>query len=207
MTESEKIEEARDILRKLAEGINPIDGLPVGDSDVVNDVRIVRCFFYVSKLLEKDIERERKKEKTASKPKPLPFSLSREALEKYQYTTNFPISATAIARKLNFLVREEIEAKRMERFSYRNIFYWLRSVEMIEWRDWMGGRQKRFPTEAGEEIGLVLQIWEKYGRKSPVIYFTEQAERFIIDNIEAVIAAEKGTVDDYQELDEGEDEE
>ena len=56
-------------------------------------------------------------------------------------------------------------------------------------------------TEAGEEIGLVLQIRENYGRQSPVIYFTEQAEHFIIDNIEAVIAAERGTLDSYNGAD------
>ena len=40
-----------------------------------------------------------------------------------------------------------------------------------------------------------------YGRQTPVIYFTEQAERFIIDNIEAVIAAERGTLDSYNGAD------
>ncbi len=43
---------------------------------------------------------------------------------------------------------------------------------MIEWREWENGKIKHFPTAQGEEVGLVLKIWENYGRKLPVIYFS-----------------------------------
>ena len=60
----------------------------------------------------------------------------------------------------------------------------------IENRPWENESYKRFPTPAGEEIGLVLHMWESYGRRSPNVYFTKEAQRFIVDNIEAVIAVE-----------------
>ena len=72
---------------------------------------------------------------------------------------------------------------------------------MIEWREWGNGKSKRFPTAEGESIGLVLKIWENYGRKSPVIYLSEEAQHFIIDNIEAVMAAEKGSISSVLEED------
>jgi hypothetical protein len=75
---------------------------------------------------------------------------------------------------------------------------------MIEWREWENGKQKRFPTAEGEAIGLILQIWENYGRKSPVIYLSEQGQHFIIDNIEAVMAAEKGSISPVPEEDDEE---
>ena len=58
---------------------------------------------------------------------------------------------------------------------------------MLEWKEWEY-KHKRVPTPAGEAIGLILVMWENYGRRSPVVYFTEQAQRFVIDNIDAVIA-------------------
>ena len=61
---------------------------------------------------------------------------------------------------------------------------------------------RRFPTADGEAIGLVLEIWENYGRSSPVIYLTEAAQRFIVDNIEAVMVAEVGTSSPSSEEDE-----
>ena len=45
MTELEKIKRAKMYMDKLANGINPIDETMVPDEDVVNNVRISRCFF------------------------------------------------------------------------------------------------------------------------------------------------------------------
>ena len=50
--ELNKIKVAIDWINKLANGINPIDGSIVPDSDIVNNVHISRCLFFVSNLLE-----------------------------------------------------------------------------------------------------------------------------------------------------------
>ena len=59
MTELEKIAYAKSFIDKLANGINPIDDQPVAEYDVVNNVRLTRCFFYVSGILQKEIDRAR----------------------------------------------------------------------------------------------------------------------------------------------------
>ena len=200
MTELEKIAYAKSFIDKLANGINPLDDTPIPDDDIVNNVRLSRCFFYVSSILQKEIDRERSKQPKGKKSQRLPFSITQEQLEKFEYSS-YPISASAIARKINWLVKEDIEEKKIEKFSYRKINYWLREIGMIEWREWDNGKSKRFPTPEGEAMGLVLEIWENYGRKSPVIYFSEEAQRFIIDNFEAVMAAEKGSIFPLQEED------
>ena len=203
MTELEKIAYAKSFIDKLANGINPLDDTPIPDDDIVNNVRLSRCFFYVSTILQKEIDWERRKVPKEKKSKKLPFSITPEQLQQFEYS-QYPISVSAMARKINWLVREDIEEKRMEKFSYRKINYWLHDIGMIEWREWGdNGKSKRFPTSDGEAIGLVLRIWENYGRKSPVIYLSEEAQHFIIDNIEAVMAAEKGSISFAQ--DEGED--
>jgi hypothetical protein len=51
MTELEKIEYAKGFIDKLANGINPIDNSIVPEDDIVNNVRLSRCFFYVSDIL------------------------------------------------------------------------------------------------------------------------------------------------------------
>ena len=201
MTELEKIAYAKSFIDKLANGINPLDDTPIPDDDIANNVRLSRCFFYVSSILQKEIDRERRKAQKEKKPEKLPFSITPEQLQHFEYST-YPISVSAMGKKINWLVREDIEEKRMEKFSYRKINYWLRDIGMIEWREWDNGKSKRFPTPEGEAIGLVLQIWENYGRKSPVIYLSEEAQRFIIDNIEAVMAAEKGSLSPVTEEDE-----
>ena len=56
MTELETLERAKMYLEKLANGINPVDGIPVPDEDVINNVRLSRCFFYVADVLRQVIE-------------------------------------------------------------------------------------------------------------------------------------------------------
>ena len=45
MTELEKIERAKIYMDKLANGINPIDDSIIPDEDIINNVRLSRCFF------------------------------------------------------------------------------------------------------------------------------------------------------------------
>lgn len=193
MNEIEKIEYAKLFIDKLANGINPLDDTIIPEEDIVCNVRIARCFFYISSILQKNIEKEKRNTAGKKKSNRLPFSIDREKLENFEYST-YPISVSVMARKINTLAGEDIKTYDMERFSYRKINYWLRAVGMIEWREWENGKKKRFPTEDGEAIGLILKIWENYGRRAPVIYLSEEAQHFIIDNIEAVIAAEKGSL-------------
>lgn len=50
MTEVEKIAYTRMYIEKLANGINPLTDQAVPDTDLINNVRISRCLFYVSDL-------------------------------------------------------------------------------------------------------------------------------------------------------------
>ena len=51
MTELETMIRAESYIRKMADGINPITNEPAADCDMVNNVRITRCLYYVSDIL------------------------------------------------------------------------------------------------------------------------------------------------------------
>ena len=186
MTELQKIAYAKSFIDKLANGINPLDDTPIPDDDIANNVRLSRCFFYVSNILQKEIDRESKKEKKEKKSRLVDFSITYEQLQNFEYSSK-PISATVLAKKINQLV----ECENMRKLSYRQITGWLLNIGMLEYKDIGNGKMKRQPTQQGEDIGIVLEFWEKGpGRKYPVIMYSETAQRFILDNIDAVIATE-----------------
>ena len=99
MTELEKIAYAKSFIDKLANGVNPIDDSTIPDSDIVNNVRLSRCFFYVSDILRQVIENGGitpapiVKEK---KPRKQPYALSPEQAEQFEYSDT-PITATEIS--------------------------------------------------------------------------------------------------------------
>lgn len=98
MTELETLERARMYVNKLANGVNPLNDEPVGDDDVVNNVRISRCLFYVSSVLEKVIENSGE-----VKPKKIPkigFRIDYDKLKNIEYSKS-SITVSELVRRIN----------------------------------------------------------------------------------------------------------
>jgi len=47
----ELLKHAKEYIEKMANGINPLTGESVKDDDLINNVRISRCLFYVNDVL------------------------------------------------------------------------------------------------------------------------------------------------------------
>ena len=86
--EQNKMNFAINWVRKLANGINPLDGSLLPDNDIVNNVHISRCLFYVAELLEG----VGKKKTSSSKHYDLEFNLSPEDVSKISITDKIAIS-------------------------------------------------------------------------------------------------------------------
>ncbi|MCI7727485.1 MAG: hypothetical protein MSH58_10195 [Clostridiales bacterium] len=55
MTELEIMQRAKMYMDKLAQGIDPISDQEMPEDSVLNNVRLARCFFYVSGVLDQVI--------------------------------------------------------------------------------------------------------------------------------------------------------
>lgn len=55
MTDREILCRAKEYIDKLANGIDPLTDSPVNENDIVNNIRISRCLFYVSNVLNRVI--------------------------------------------------------------------------------------------------------------------------------------------------------
>ena len=183
MTELEKIAYAKSFIDKLANGINPLDDTPIPDDDIANNVRLSRCFFYVSDILRQVYENGGvTKPKRASK---IPFAVSLEQLEKFEYSAE-PIPVSEIAKRIYAMADNE----NMEKVSYRQINQWLLNIGMLCLHDLDGKKPVKRPTKEGNKIGITIETrMGRYGEYQVVLY-NEEAQRFILDNLEAVVATE-----------------
>lgn len=104
MIELETLERAKMYMEKLANGINPIDGSVIPDEDIVNNVRLSRCFFYVSDVLRQVIENGGVTPQKKTKKEP--FSLTVEQRETFDFSAvSIPISE--ISKRINTLSTNE----------------------------------------------------------------------------------------------------
>ena len=182
MTELEKIAYAKTFIDKLANGINPLDDTPVKEDDVVNNVRLSRCFFYVSDILKQVIENG-----GVTPPARVHrehFRLNAEALQAFEYSVT-PIPISEIAKRISALKDDP----NMRNLSAQSITGWLVSIGILYVQRLDEKTTVKRPTDEGIRLGISTE--ERHGMRGDytAVLYSEAAQRFIVDNIDAIIAS------------------
>ncbi len=180
MTELETLQRAKMYIDKLANGKNPLDDTTLSENDIVNNVRISRCLFYVSGILGKVIENDGVVQN--KRVKKTDFTISQEELEYFDYS-NKPIPVSEIAKRVNTVSKSE----NSKTFTHRMVTDWLMELGMLcEIQNAEGKKSKR-PTEEGTALGISLE--ERIGERGiyHIVVYNLAAQSFIIDNIFSII--------------------
>ena len=189
MTELEKIAYAKSFIDKLASGVNPLDDSQIPDGDLCNQVRISRCFFYVSDILRQVVENggiapaPAPASAKAHRPSRAPFALTPEQAAAFPFSDR-PIGITELTKRLNSLIDPET----MQPIKYRSIIMWLMSIGMLEGAEGRYGAATRCPSDEGTRIGITIE--QRDGLNGPYfsILYGREAQAFILDNIAAAAA-------------------
>ena len=174
------VEHARDYIEDLAKGINPLTKEAVDDNDIINQVKISRCLFYVADVLGAVAENGGITGKKAPKPKQEDFDIQKLDLTQFGYSAQ-PIGISVIAQKINALKPEN-----MKKLKITALTNWLVDIHMLSIVQVNGKNHKR-PTVNAESIGITME--ERDGQYGPyyAVLYNEAAQHFIIDNLHAVI--------------------
>lgn len=181
MTELEKIAYARMYIEKLANGVNPLTDQAVPDTDLINNVRISRCLFYVSDIM-RQVEEQGGIPKKKTMAKKLPFQLSYEDRLKFHFS-EMPIPISEITRRINDL----IDAEQMTKLSYKHISDWLIELGALTVTTGADGKLTRHPTPRGMELGITTE--QRHGQNGmyTVVIYDRAAQQLIVDNLDAAI--------------------
>ena len=180
MTELEIMQRAKMYMDKLARGIDPITDREAPEEDIINNVRLSRCFFYVSDVLRQVIENGGV---VGKKPKPaIPFALTYDQIRRYEFP-DVPIPVSAFAQGISALA----ENADMKNLKYQSITQFLEQAGMLAVIEMPGGRKTKRPTEAGRSMGISTA--ERIGQNGPytAVLYDRAAQQFILDNIDAII--------------------
>lgn len=179
MNELEKMELAKSYLDKMANGINPLTDEQAEEADMINNIKISRCLFYVSDIIRQVIENGGTVQyKTARNRKR--FYITDE--QKSILTVKEPnCYVKDIAEEIN-RVTQQNDTRRIQPVW---ITSWLVSIGMLEIVD-----NKKQATEQGNEIGIISE--HRYSAKIGVYLanvYAPSAQTFIFDNIDAIVGA------------------
>ena len=166
---------AKDWILKLANGINPLDGSIIPDGDIVNNVHISRCLFYVSELLGTLPQKGNKKSKEYENE----FFIKPEDLEKVTI-----VERTGIAnfvREINKLIPENTRP-----ISYGKILNWLIANGYLEEVEVDSFGKRKNPTASGCAVGISAGLREGTNGQYWAVEYNSNAQRFILSNINAI---------------------
>lgn len=176
----EKLLLADKYISSLAKGLHPITKAILPEDSVINDVKIVRCLYFVSEAIKEAMNCDKKK---AERKKP--FSISQNEISRFKIS-NGEITISAIVRKLNELKNDE----NMVKLTSKPITQWLLNCDFLQEVEENGKTVKR-PTESGKSMGMsVRRMITDYGFFNAVVY-NSKAQQFILDNLWSILNFDK----------------
>ena len=178
MTELEIMQRAKMYMDKLAQGIDPITEREVPEDSVLNNVRLARCFFYVSGVLEQVIANGGKVNKAAKGN----FYITEEELRRVQLSQE-PI----LISQLTELVMNAIDDPDRKRLSTTTVTNWLILNGFLQKQESPDGKSKRLPTPAGEQLGLTVRIREGQYGTYQAVYYSQNAQQFILEHLTDIL--------------------
>lgn len=164
---------AKEWITKLAKGINPIDGSSIREDDIVNNVHISRCLFYVADLIDDAVKRPKRPG--------FEFNLSPEEIS--NVTIVDKTSITLFTKEINRVIPVN-----MKPIASRTIIGWLLSNGYMESVLDEEGKKTNLPTELGNSIGITTEVRGGFDIRPPylAVVYDSNAQRFILDNINSV---------------------
>lgn len=180
MTELETLERAKMYMEKLANGINPIDDSMIPDEDVVNNVRLSRCFFYVADVLRQVIDNGGTAPQ--KKIKKEQFSLPVEKRKEFAFS-NEAITISEFVKRINDLTLSE----NMLKLTTTVVMDWLVSIDVLRVETTMEGRSAKRPTAHGATLGIGVDTRNGMNGPYSVVVYDRAAQQFLLDNIDAAL--------------------
>lgn len=184
MTELEKIAYAKSFIDKLANGINPIDDTPIPEGDIANNVRLSRCFFYVSDILRQVCENGG----ISKNNKRVSFSITDEEISKFVFSP-LPIMGSEISKRLADTIKTPNPS--MKSFSVPKMNQWLISQGFISEETDMSGRKQKLPTDKGRQLGICTDKRTGHNGEYIAILYNTSAQKYIIENIREILNFEQ----------------
>ena len=186
MTELEIMKRAQMYIESLAKGIDPLSGQPVKDDDIINNVRISRCLFYVSDILKKNIENggTAVKHTNVSGQKEY-FSLTAEQIDALT-----PNEQRLSAARITSYINTFIDTDRMQKLTATSLVAWLMEAGFLCEMTDEHGKKRKVPTENGLMTGMEESVFRtETGINQKYVTYDENAQQFIFDNISSIAQA------------------
>ena len=180
-----KLEKAILYAQRIADGCNPVNNSPVEEDSVLQNPNVIRCMYFIKEVLE---EVHKNKGYVGGKPKnsdKQPFPLDVRKLFAYK-------EDKAISRVVE-QINEPLDEYTYQKLSYKTVMKWLiRQGYLHELAfDKFENKTFKVPTDKGLQLGIRTEERVRADGAGYVLtIYGQQAQEFIVDNLDAMIRSE-----------------
>lgn len=185
MDELDTLRRAQSYIAQLAQGIDPISGDEAAEDSLLNNPRLIRCFFYVADVLAEDVKRM-EKGGGEKRPRKSVFFLTTEERERVPVSVG-PVTVSTFMEGVNATAGEE-----RKRLPVTAVTAWLVEKGFLREVESAPGKRRKTVTPQAASVGILEEERQgQYGAYSAILYAPE-AQRFILDNLDDIIALREG---------------
>lgn len=171
---------AKDYMDALAKGIDPLSGEVIPEGEIVRQERLMKCFFYTSKILDEVLKSNNEKAYVKKEP----FQPHKLDFSGFSFSET-PIAITEIVKRIN-----ECRPEFMQKLKRDGVVNWLAEQGYLKHVE-IDGRSCVRLGEKSTEIGIIEEIRTGKDEKThKVIVYSERAQQFILEHLAQIVPSD-----------------
>lgn len=179
--DKEKLARAKEILRKMANGINPLNDEQIGGDSFLHDPGMVRCLYFVLEALDYSIEGPMR---TGLK-KPSVFVITTEEKKRIELPQE-RIGVNEFAKCVN----KVLDLNKSKTLSGMEINKKLKQMGILSEESLPDGKKRTVLTARSYDNGVETEKRNYNGNEYEMVLFNEKGKKFLIDNLERIMGIE-----------------
>jgi len=178
INEREKVIKAKEVLIKIANGINPVDGTPINEESFLNDPRIIRCFFYISELLNRVIAGQTNQ----NLPKPTELHITKEEKSLVKFPEN-KIGVNEFAKCINNV----IDLNKSKKLSGVELNKQLKKMGVLSENIDEQGKVRTIINNKSVDYGFESEKRNYNGNEYEMVVINDIGKAYILENLEDIM--------------------
>lgn len=178
VNEDKKLERAIEIMKSLSEGVNPFTNEPYEETSLINDPRMVRCFYYVVETLEK--YRAGNVVKYVQR-KDLPYRFPEELMQKVVLPEG-NIGVNIFAKAVNMV----IDASTCKNLTGSALNLQLKKMGILSEEE-KDGKRHTVINDKSAAFGIESVLSEFEGKTYEKVVFNDEGKRYLIEHLQEIM--------------------
>lgn len=176
--EKEKLAKASEILRKMASGINPLNGEPIGEGSFLHDPRMIRCLYFIQEV----VDRAEHGHAGTRTNKLDAFVITAEEKQRVE----LPQGRIGVNEFAN-CVNRVIDLNRSKKMTGMELNKRLKKIGVLEEEVLADGKTRTMAGARSHEYGIETEKRSRHGNDYEMILFNDRGKTYLLDNLETIM--------------------